>query len=73
MPLTENEINTLRLLFREEMEPLRTEMHSRFNEVIEQLEVLYQRDEKREQEYLFSNEQVSRLDKQVSELAKKIA
>ena len=72
MPLSENEINALRSLFREEIGPLRAEMHNRFSEVLEQLEALYQRDEKREQEYLFTNEQVSRLDKQVLELSKKL-
>lgn len=38
MTLSENEINALRMLVREEVELLRAEMHTRFNEVLEQLE-----------------------------------
>ena len=66
MPLTEGEMKALRLLLREELQaevrPLRDEMSRRFNEVATQIDGLYQRDEKREQEYLSIREQIRRLE-----------
>ena len=66
MPLTENEIEALRLLIREELRaeirPFRSEVDKRFAEVAAQVDGLYQRDEKREQEYLFIREQIRRIE-----------
>ena len=65
MPFTEDELKALRLLFREELQteicPFRNEVERRFSEVATQID-LYQRDEKREQEYLFIQEQIRRLE-----------
>jgi predicted nuclease with TOPRIM domain len=66
MPLTEDEMKALRLLLREELHaqvrPLQNEMSKRFDEVATQMDGLYQRDEKREQEYLCIREQLQRLE-----------
>jgi hypothetical protein len=62
MPLTEGEMKALRLLLREELRPFRDEMSKRFDEVATQMDGLYQRDEKREQEYLSIREQIRRLE-----------
>jgi predicted nuclease with TOPRIM domain len=66
MPITENEMSALRLLLREELHaqvrPLQDEMSRRFDEVATQMDGLYQRDEKREQEYLSIREQIGRLE-----------
>ena len=66
MPITDDEIKALRLLLREELQaevrPLRVEMSRRFNEVATQIDGLYQRDEKREQDYLSIREQIRRLE-----------
>jgi tRNA(Ser,Leu) C12 N-acetylase TAN1 len=66
MPLTEDEMKASRLLLREELQaqvrPLRDEMSKRFDEVATQIDGLYQRDEKREQEYLSIREQIRRLE-----------
>ena len=66
MPITDDEIKALRLLLREELRaevrPLRDEMSKRFDEVATQMDGLYQRDEKREQEYLSIREQLRRLE-----------
>jgi hypothetical protein len=55
MPFTEDELIALRLLLREELHaevrPFRDEVAKRFAEVATQIDGLYQRDEKREQEY----------------------
>ena len=48
-------------------------MHVRFDEVQSHLDGLYRRDEKREQEYLAVQEQMSRLEKRVSNLEQKVA
>ncbi|MCI5066138.1 hypothetical protein MRY87_10475 [bacterium] len=73
MALDEKDLDALRLLFRDEVDVLRDEMKERFDMISGQLEGLYQNDERREQEYLFSNEQVSRLEKKVDALEKKCA
>jgi tRNA(Ser,Leu) C12 N-acetylase TAN1 len=66
MALTENDVKALRLLLREELQaevrPFRDEVDKRFDEVATQIDGLYQRDEKREQEYLFIREQIRRLE-----------
>jgi len=66
MPLTEDEMKALRLLLREELQaeirPFRSEIGKRFSEVATQIDGLYQRDEKREQEYLSIREQIRRIE-----------
>lgn len=66
MLLTEDEKKALRLLRREELQaevqPFRHEVSKRFDEVATQMDGLYQRDEKREQEYLSIREQIRRLE-----------
>jgi predicted nuclease with TOPRIM domain len=66
MPFTEAEMKALRSLLREELQaeirPFRNEIGKRFSEVATQMDGLYQRDEKREQEYLFIREQIRRLE-----------
>jgi tRNA(Ser,Leu) C12 N-acetylase TAN1 len=66
MALTEDDMKALRLLLREEMQaevrPFRHEVGKRFDEIATQMDGLYQRDEKREQEYLSIREQIRRLE-----------
>jgi hypothetical protein len=66
MAFTEDDMKGLRLLFREELRaevsPFRNEVGNRFDEVATQLDGLYTRDEKREQEYLSTREQIRRLE-----------
>jgi len=66
MAFTEDEVTALQLLLREELQaeirPLRDEMNKRFDEVATQVDGLYRRDEKREQEYLSIREQMRRLE-----------
>jgi hypothetical protein len=66
MPITADEMNVLRMLLKEELEtalrPLREEVNKRFDKIASQMDGLYQRDEKREQEYLFFREQIRRLE-----------
>ena len=66
MAFTEDELRALRLLLREELlaevRPFRNEVGKRFDEVATQMDGLYQRDEKREQEYLSIREQIRRLE-----------
>jgi hypothetical protein len=66
MAFTEDELTALRFLLREELQtefrPLRDEVGRRFDEVATRMDGLYQRDEKREQEYLFIREQMRRLE-----------
>lgn len=66
MAFTEGEVKALRLLLREELQaevrPFRNEVGKRFDEVATQMDGLYQRDEKREQEYLSIQEQIRRLE-----------
>jgi len=68
MAFTEDEVTALQLLLREELQaeirPLRDEMNKRFDEVATQVDGLYRRDEKREQEYLSIREQMRRLEAQ---------
>lgn len=71
MALSERDFDSMRLLFRDEVQVLREEMSNRFDCIAQQLDGLYQRDEKREQEYLSLNAQASRLDQRVSALEKK--
>ena len=66
MPITGEELKALRLLLREELQaevrPFRNEIRKRFDEIATQINRLYQRDEKREQEYLSIREQIRRLE-----------
>ena len=66
MTFTEDELRALQLLLREELQaevrPFRDEVGKRFDEVATQMDGLYQRDEKREQEYLSIREQIRRLE-----------
>ena len=66
MPMTEDELKALRLLLREELQtelkPFRAEVGKRFDEMASHIDGLYQRDEKREQEYLSIREQIKRLE-----------
>ena len=66
MPITEDEMKALRLLLRNELQaeirPFRNEVSKRFDEVATQMDGLYQRDERREQKYLFIREQIRRLE-----------
>ena len=66
MPFTDEEVKALRLLFKEELQPFRNEMNKRFDEMATQIHGLYQRDEKREQEYLSIREQIKRLESRVA-------
>ena len=66
MPIAEEEMNALRVLLKEELEaqlrPFRDELNERFDELGIQVDGLYRRDEKREQEYLSIREQIRRLE-----------
>ena len=70
MPMTADELNALRLLLREELRdelsPFRAEVAKRFDEISLQMDGLYQRDEKREQEYLSMREQIKRLERKIA-------
>jgi hypothetical protein len=70
VPLTEGEMKALRLLLREELQaairPFRNEVGKRFDEAATQIDGLYQRDEKREQEYLSIREQIRRFETRFS-------
>ena len=61
-----DELRALRLLFREELQSelrsLRTDIDKRFDKIATQIDGLYQRDEKRGQEYLSIREQIRRLE-----------
>ena len=65
MHITSEEMNAQRLLLKEELEtaqPLREEINKRFDKIATQIDGLYQRDEKREQEYLYVREQIRPLE-----------
>ena len=68
MPMTEDELNALRLReeLRGELNPFRGEVARRFDEIALQMDGLYQRDEKREQEYLSMREQIKRLERKIA-------
>lgn len=67
MPMTEDELKALRLLLREELQaelrPFRAEVGKRFDEIASHIDGLYQRDEKREQEYFSIREQIKRIER----------
>lgn len=67
MALSKEEISGLRLLLQEELEakimPFRNEVNRRFDVVTSQIDGLYQRDVKREQEYLAMRGQAQRLER----------
>ena len=66
MPMTDDELNALRLLLREELQaelkPFRAEVGKRFDQIGSHIDGLYQRDEKREQEYFSIREQIKPLE-----------
>jgi hypothetical protein len=68
LPITKDEMDVLRLLLKEELEaqlgPFRDEVSRRFDVVATQMDGLYRRDEKREQEYLSIREQMRRVEAQ---------
>lgn len=68
MAFTEDKVTPLQLLLREELQaeirPFRNEVNKRFDDVDTQVDGLYRRDEKREQEYLSIREQMRRLEAQ---------
>ena len=70
MHLTSEKMNALRLLLKEELEtalqPLREEINKRFDKIATQIDGLYQRDEKMEQEYLYVREQIRRLESRIA-------
>jgi predicted nucleic acid-binding Zn-ribbon protein len=70
MPNTAEEMSALRMLLKEELEtalrPLREEVNKRFDKIASQMDGLYQRDEKREQEYLSIREQIRRLEARIA-------
>jgi chromosome segregation ATPase len=72
MSLTEDDMKALRLLMREEIEPFRSEVNERFRDVDRRFEGLYTQNEKREQEYLFIKEQLSRQDRQLADISKEL-
>jgi tRNA(Ser,Leu) C12 N-acetylase TAN1 len=59
-------MKALRLLLQEELQaeirPFRRDVDKRFDALATQIDGLYQRDEKREQEYLSIREQIRRLE-----------
>ncbi len=69
MSLSKEELIALRLLLQEELtsaiQPFREEVNQRFNEVASQIDGLYLRDEKREQEYLAIRKQVVDIEKKM--------
>lgn len=73
MALTEEDFKALRLLMREEIEPFRNEVNERFREVDGRIEGLYAQNEKREQEYLFIKEQLSRQEQQLSKQERQLS
>ena len=73
MALTEDDLKAMRLLMREEIngafeqrfEPFRRDVDGRF-------EGLYAQNAKREQEYLFIKEQLTRQEQQLTEISKEL-
>ena len=67
MGFSQNDINTLRLLLREELRselaPFREENNERFDTVLQHIDGLYQQNTKREQEYLMMKERIARIEK----------
>lgn len=70
MSMTEDELRALRLLLREELraelKPFRADIEARFERIASQIDGLYQRDEKREVEYLSIREQIKRLEQRIA-------
>ena len=66
MPISENELDALQLILREELDshisPFRDEVKQRFDQVAQQLDGLYKENETREQEYLAIKHQIERLE-----------
>ena len=74
---TKQELGKVRLEIRDEIkkeiEPLREEIREKFNEVSNNFDALFLRDEKREHEYLALREQQNKLESRVEVLEKKVA
>ena len=70
MAISDDELNALRLLLKDEIQseirPFREEVNKRFDEIATQIDGLYLRDEKREQEYLSIREQIRRLEARIA-------
>ena len=70
MAMTEDEMQALRFLLREELraelKPFRAEVDKRFDEIASHIDGLYQRDEKREQNYFSIREQIKRLEQRIA-------
>ena len=70
MHITSEEMNAQRLLLKEELEtalqPHREEINKRFDKIATQIDGLYQRDEKMEQEYLYVREQIRCLESRIA-------
>ena len=70
MPITDEEMNALRQSLKEEIEiqirPFREEVNQRFSDIARRIDGLYQRDERREQEYLAIREQIQRLETRIA-------
>lgn len=68
--MTEDDLEALRLLLREELQaelkPLRAEVGKRFDKIASHIDGLFQRDEKREQEYFSIREQIKRLEQSIA-------
>jgi archaellum component FlaC len=77
MTLSPKDLEAIRLLLREEMrnelQPFQAKVDKRFDDVFNNFDALFLRDEKREQEYVTIQEQVSRLEKRVENLEKIVA
>jgi len=56
----------LQMVTREAFNSFRDEVNKRFDEVARQIDGLYQRDERREQEYLFIRERIQRLEAKIA-------
>ena len=70
MPFTIDDLSGLRILLQEELRteitPLQSELREFRNDVLQSFDALFQRDEKREQEYLALRKQFSSLEKKLS-------
>lgn len=75
MGLTTNEIEALRSLLKLEINealiPLEKKLDQKFDTVLQQIEGLYHRDERREQEFFFMKEQLNKHEKRISNLERK--
>ena len=71
MALTNDDIRRISELFtplEQRIDAFETRVHSGFGEVLSNFDVLFRRDERREQEYLLLREQINRLGERVDAL-----